>query len=108
MEVKNVFAECQPPTVGEYSSTILRDRNVHIERIISSASFGPCAYQQEQDEWVVLIKGQAVMDIAGERIELCSGDYVFLPSGLPHSVLNTSDGAVWLAVHVYDPTAKNT
>ncbi len=108
MQVKNVFANSQPPQVGELSSTILRHKNVRIERIISSASFGPCDYRQEQDEWVILLKGQAVMNIAGERIELYSGDHVFLPSGLSHSVLSTSEGAVWLAVHVYEPKEKNT
>ena len=108
MQVKNVFVDCKPPTIGELFSTILRHKNVHIERIVSSTSFSPCDYLQEQDEWVILLEGKAVMTIAGERVELCSGDHVFLPSGLPHSVLSASDGAVWLAVHVYDPKEKNT
>ena len=33
MQVKNVFANSQPPQVGELSSTILRHKNVRIERI---------------------------------------------------------------------------
>lgn len=107
MQVKNVFADSQPPQIGELSSTILRHKNVHIERIISSASLVPRDYLQEQDEWVILLKGHVVMNIAGVRVELCSGDHVFLPSGLPHSVLSTSDGAVWLAVHVYELKEKS-
>ena len=109
MQVKNFFADdSQPPTTGECSSTILRHKNVQIERIISSGSFGPCDYLQVQDEWVVLLEGRVVMIIAGEKVELSSGDYVFLPSGLPHSVLSVSDGAVWLAVHLYEETEKHT
>ncbi len=66
MQVKNFFADSQPPTAGECSSTILRHKNVQIERIISSGSFGPCDYLQVQDEWVVLLEGRAVMIIAAQ------------------------------------------
>jgi cupin 2 domain-containing protein len=70
-----------------------------IERIVSAAAATPREYVQAQDEWVVLLRGNADLDVAGERVELEAGDYLFLPAGLRHTVRRASEGAVWLAVH---------
>jgi len=39
--------------------------------------------------------------VAGESISLKSGDYLFLPAGVPHTVKHTSKGALWLTVHLH-------
>ena len=70
-----------------------------IERIVSSATIAPREYVQAQDEWVVLLRGDANLAVAGESVELKSGDYLFLPAGVPHTVQRVSEGALWLAVH---------
>ena len=67
----------------------------------SSAATTPTEYIQAQDEWVALLGGEATLEVAGEAVELHSGDYVFLPAGTPHSVRRVSDGAIWLAVHLH-------
>jgi cupin 2 domain-containing protein len=62
---------------------------------------------QPQDEWVVLVHGEAVLRVAGESVALASGDHLFLPARVPHSVERVSAGAIWLAVHVHpQPAAK--
>ena len=48
----------------------------------------------------MLFQGDAVLDVAGESVDLKAGDYLFLPSGTPHTVQRVSDGALWLAVHL--------
>jgi cupin 2 domain-containing protein len=60
---------------------------------------------QAQDEWVLLVQGEAVLRVAGESVSLRLGDYLFLPAGVPHSVERTSPGTIWLAVHLH-PESK--
>jgi len=102
LELGNLFADAAPPAGGERFETLLSRGNVVIERIVSSADVTPTEYVQPQDEWVVLLKGEAVLEVAGRIHELKAGDHLFLPSGMPHTVRRTSDGALWLAVHVHD------
>ncbi|WP_462320562.1 cupin domain-containing protein [Halochromatium sp.] len=59
-------------------------------------------YDQAQDEWVLLLSGEARLEIAGEAISLSSGDYLFIPAYTPHRLLQTSaePGCTWLAIHL--------
>lgn len=97
----NLFAG-DAPAKGERFEKLAALRNVTIERILSSASPDLALYDQRQDEWVVLLRGQATLEVAGETLELTAGDYVLLPAHMQHRVLATSAGALWLAVHVED------
>ena len=101
MRVGNLFSDAASPLEGERFDTLLCHRNLVVERIVSSASIAAQAYVQAQDEWVVLIQGEAVLEVAGEPTSLKSGDYLFLPAGVPHTVPRTSPGALWLAIHLH-------
>lgn len=101
MRVSNLFTDADPPAEGERFDTLLACRNVVVERILSSRSPAPGKYVQAQDEWVVLLRGEARLDVAGELVELGPGDHIFLPAGTAHEVLGASEGALWLAVHVH-------
>lgn len=48
----------------------------------------------------MVLEGAAVVEVDGERLDLAAGDWVFLPAGVPHSVVHTEAGTNWLAVHV--------
>lgn len=96
----NLFRDAAPPAVGERFEELLRCRNVVVERIASSAAVEPTRYEQEQDEWVVLLRGGAALEVDGVVHELGVGDYLFLAAGTPHTVLRTSGDALWLAVHI--------
>jgi cupin 2 domain-containing protein len=100
MHIGNLFAATDPPREGERFETLVQCRNLLIERIVSSAEVTPTEYVQPQDEWVALLRGQATLEVAGERFELTPGDHLFLPAGAPHTVLRTSGDALWLAVHL--------
>jgi catechol 2,3-dioxygenase-like lactoylglutathione lyase family enzyme/mannose-6-phosphate isomerase-like protein (cupin superfamily) len=95
----NLFAADAPPD-GERFDALARLRHTTIERIVSSARPGLDMYDQAQDEWVLLVRGTATLEVAGRSIELVAGDYVELLARTPHRVLATSAGALWLAVHV--------
>ena len=101
MKTGNLFSDAVAPQEGESFDTILRHRNLVVERIISSAKIVAKEYVQVQDEWVVLIQGEAVLQVAGEPVFLAPGDHLFLPAGTPHTVESTSAGAIWLAVHLH-------
>lgn len=99
MEIGNLFLKADPPQQGEYFKTLLQQQGILIELILSSSQIEPQEYIQEQDEWVVLLQGEAVLDIAGETIRLRAGNYIFLAAQTPHTVLAVSQGALWLAIH---------
>ncbi|UUD62516.1 cupin domain-containing protein [Pseudomonas seleniipraecipitans] len=101
MPVANLFHDSQPPVQGERFETLLSHRDLVIERIVSSSRIESVDYVQEQDEWVLLARGEARMTVAGEAIELTAGDHLFLAAGTPHRVERTSEGALWLAIHLH-------
>lgn len=101
MEMGNLFTDAAPPAEGERFDTLLRHGNLVVERIVSASEITPREYVQQQDEWVVLLQGEAQLDVDGRHVALASGDYLFLPAGTPHTVKRTSQGALWMAVHLY-------
>lgn len=97
----NFFTDAQLPADGERFDTLLRHRNLHVERIVSSARITPQTHVQDQDEWVMLVQGEALLDVDGTEVLLQAGDHLFIPAGTPHTVRRTSEGATWLAVHLH-------
>jgi cupin 2 domain-containing protein len=100
MKTGNLHVDAAPPAEGERFDVLLSHRGLTIERIVSTSKIASQLYVQEQDEWVVLLQGEALLDVNGAQVPLKSGDYLFLPSRTPHTVLRVSDGAMWLAVHL--------
>jgi cupin 2 domain-containing protein len=89
------------PETGERHEEIARIGNVTVERITSSALPDCGEYDQAFDEWVMLVRGRARLEVAGEVVSLNAGDHVLLPRHTKHRVLETTAGALWLAVHVH-------
>lgn len=66
---------------------------VRIERIMSKGHVSPEGfwYDQNEDEWVVLLKGSAVIEYSdGSETALKAGDALFIPAGRRHRVKFTS------------------
>ena len=101
LQTGNLFLNIEAQTQGERFDDLLRHRNLVVERIVSSSAVEPTEYVQPQDEWVMLVQGEARLIVADEHVPLKSGDYVFLPAGIPHTVASVSQGAVWLAIHLH-------
>ncbi len=89
------------PKNGEEFTTLLEYKNIKINRIVSSDKIEPIEYIQDEDEWVVVIEGEATLLLKDEEKTLKKGDTLFIPAKTPHKVLKTSHGTVWLAIHIY-------
>lgn len=101
MNVHNLFSDAEAPITGERFDTLVQQGHVVIERIVSGSEVQPVEYVQAQDEWVVLLTGEAQLDVAGQPVSLKAGDHLFLPAQTPHTVTKVSSGAIWLAVHIH-------
>jgi cupin 2 domain-containing protein len=101
MQRGNLFSDSAAPAAGERFETLLEHRNLVVERIVSGSDVSPVEYVQPQDEWVVLLRGAATLVVDGETVALVPGDHVFLPARVPHTVVHTAPGALWLAVHLH-------
>ena len=105
-EVKGNIFDVQHPSSSEkeYFEALVNNNEIQIERIISQGHVTPEGewYDQERDEWVVLVTGEASILLEGEKeITLIAGDYLFIPKHLRHRVTYTSKEPVciWLAIH---------
>ncbi len=101
----NLFHDLPRLTSGEFFQDLWRQGNLRIERILSSTTPDPGSYDQEQDEWVMLVEGRAVMEVGGEIVPLGPGDHLLIPAHTPHRVLETrpEPRCLWLAIHLYPP-----
>ena len=89
------------PTNGETFTTLLTHKNIKINRIVSSDNFEPVEYIQDEDEWLILLEGEATLRIENKERILQKGDTLFIPAKIPHKVLKTIHGTVWLTVHIF-------
>ncbi|MDH4103702.1 MAG: cupin domain-containing protein [Thermoleophilia bacterium] len=77
---------------------------VAIERIVSAGHATPAGVwlEQDRDEWVVLLEGEAELEYEdGSRVRLSSGDNLVIPGGTRHRVewTRADPPCIWLAVH---------
>lgn len=86
----------------EIVETLSKTPNGRVELIISSGQASPegFEYNQDEDEWVLILQGDAILDVEGELYELEKGDYLMLYKHQRHRVAFTSINppCVWLAV----------
>lgn len=88
------------PVVGERMEELLGLHGVTIEQILSGTLATPVDYDQDHDEWVVVLRGAAELEVNGERLSLETGDWVLLKRRTPHRLVRTTRGTSWLAVHL--------
>ena len=107
MDIRNLFATLPQSLSEEVFEPIIEQKNFKLERIISHGQATPPGewYDQERDEWVVLLSGSAGLNIEGQAgiLTMKPGDYILLPAHVRHRVEWTDERevSVWLALH-YD------
>lgn len=73
-----------------------------VERIVSHGHVTPEGqwYDQERDEWVLVLLGHARLAYAdGIEVALAQGECLLIPRHVRHRVSFTSSPCVWLAIH---------
>jgi cupin 2 domain-containing protein len=101
----NILADLPDATSSEVFQSLVERNGIKIERIISHGQATPEGewYDQEWDEWVLVLSGQAHLLIEGETQprELKNGDHLLLPAHCRHRVEWTPPDTptIWLAVH---------
>ena len=104
MDSGRFFADLPADAQEELNEEILRRGALRIERIVSYGQASPPGfwYDQEENEWVMVLRGEAGLEIEGRDgiYEMGPGDYVDLPAHRRHRVAWTSEDepTVWLAV----------
>lgn len=106
MKVSNLFKLPHPLPNEELFEFLLQGSDVRVERIVSCGQTTPAEqwYDQEQDEWVILLQGKSsliLLDTDTTIVDLVAGDYLFIPAHQKHRVEFTSHEppCVWLAIH---------
>jgi cupin 2 domain-containing protein len=96
----NIY-DYRSPQSGETFTTLLEHKNIKINRIVSSSELVPVEYMQEDDEWLVLLEGEATLLIENKEKVLTKGETLFIPAKVPHTVLKTNNDTIWLTVHIF-------
>ena len=86
---------------GETTHPLLSGQAYTLEHIVSRGQPSPpdSWYDQDRDEWVVLIAGTATLQYEASSQELVAGDALLIPAHLKHRVAEVSHDAVWIALH---------
>jgi len=96
----NIFENIPDTLNGEIFTTLLESKDVKIERIVSDGQTSKEWYDQEQNEWILLLQGNAIIEFEDRSIELKSGDTLNIPFHVKHKVAYTSNApkCIWLAL----------
>ncbi len=92
-------APIEAPVRGERTHELARVGDVVVEQVLSGALPFAIDYDQDHDEWVVLLAGSAILEVDGERVEMSGGDWLLLRAHVPHRLVETRPETSWLAVH---------
>ncbi len=105
--MKNLLKSIPKDISKELFETLVENKHIHIERIVSRGHTSPKKgwYNQEKNEWVLLLKGAARLEFEGGRVEsMAPGDCLEILAGVKHRVVWTEpeQETVWVAIH-YPP-----
>jgi len=99
--MSNLYEYELPEVDSENFVTLLQNPNVEIKRIVSNTLKTPQKFlDKTKDEWVVVLKGCAKLEINGIVHKLKAGDTLFIPANTKHTLLKTKKVVVWLAVYI--------
>lgn len=103
--IDNIFSGLPQQLQEERFDTLAGTGDVRIERIVSQGQATPEGewYDQERDEWILLLSGSAGLQLEGEAAarRMAAGDYLLIPAHCRHRVDWTDPDlqTIWLAVH---------
>ena len=105
-DTANIFENIPRDLPEEIVQVLTAKDQVRVERIISRGHNSPEQfwYDQPEDEFVILLKGEAILRFREPEsdIRLNSGDYLLIPAHTNHRVHWTApdEDTIWLAVFI--------
>jgi len=104
MNKVNIFENIPDDLKDEVFEKIILKKELRIERIVSKGHITPDEkwYDQEDDEWVILLKGEAILEFDNSAdIRLKEGDYINILKHTRHRVSWTKLDVetIWLAIY---------
>jgi len=101
-EMTNLFTDLPQSLPDELVTTLLEAAHVRIERIVSHGHVSPDGflYDQDQHEWVIVLRGAARILFEDRTVEMKPGDFVNILAHQKHRVEWTTPAqpTIWLAV----------
>ena len=102
----NLFTDLPANLPDELLTTLLKAANIRIERIVSHGHTSPEGfwYDQDEHEWVIVLKGASKLRFEDSIVEMKPGDFVNIPAHRKHRVDWTTpeEPTIWLAVFYKD------
>ncbi len=103
VKVKNIFHDLPELSDQEELSILFQNPCATIERIVSQSYGSPPGfwYDQDEDEWVIVMHGEATLEFeGGELVRMKEGDHVTIARHVRHRVQQTNPSTIWLAVRI--------
>lgn len=103
IQTTSLFTHPEAEASEETFTTLFEKAGVKIESIASHGQASPEGfwYNQPGDEWVMVVRGEAVLEVQDqEPLTMRPGDHVLIPRHVKHRVAKTTSDTLWLAVHV--------
>ena len=102
--MNNIFDTIPKNLDKEIVESLIESDRLRIERIISKGHASPDSgwYDQDENEWVILLKGEAILLFEDESsMTLIAGDFINIPAHKKHKVTWTAPNVetIWLAIH---------
>jgi cupin 2 domain-containing protein len=98
----NILTNIPDTLPKELIETLLTNKHIKIEKIVSKGHTSPAQgwYNQDKNEWVIVIKGAAKLKFEDKIVELKEGDYINIPAYKKHKVIWTSPDVetIWIAI----------
>lgn len=95
----NIYNLPQLPLTEELITTLLENKNVRVERIISTGQTSDW-YDQDEAEFVILLQGSATLEFLDKEVSLKAGDTILIKAHEKHRVSYTSSNppCIWLCI----------
>ena len=113
MNCSNLYRDIPEPARDEVFESLIQTRHLKLERIISKGHATPPGkwYDEDSEEWVLLLKGSAGLLFEGEtEVQVMGpGDTLHIPSHRRHRVewTDPEKETIWLALHYHGTRDNN-
>jgi len=98
----NIFENIIIDKKQEQFFELIKNDNIRIEKIVSNGQSSPINfwYEQKENEFVLILKGNAVLEYEHKEVILKEGDFINISAFTKHRVkyTNQTQPTIWLAI----------